>query len=101
MRKNCAQLALRKCQESCFFLTSSLRPCIVEPHDVLDDADGYPEKSIPRKNPDYMKARDVPPRMANPGTFEHEYGTRWKQMHELYSQKLEALKKEMDMEKVS
>lgn len=38
------------------------------------------------------------PRFADIGSFEHEYGQRWKQMHELYKQKAEALKREMIME---
>lgn len=32
------------------------------------------------------------------GSFEHEYGQRWKHMHELFKQKAEALKREMIME---
>ena len=40
----------------------------------------------------------VGPRFASPGSFEYEYGTRWKQLHELYKQKEEALQREMKME---
>jgi len=40
----------------------------------------------------------VGPRFAELGSFEHEYGTRWKQLHELHKQKAEALKREMEME---
>lgn len=77
---------------------SSLRPVVVEPYEQQDDIDGYPDKNIPRKNSEFMKARDVGPRFAQPGSFEHEYGTRWKQLHELYKQKEDALKREMAME---
>ena len=38
------------------------------------------------------------PRFAKPGSFEYEFGTRWKQIHELYKQKEEALKREMKLE---
>lgn len=38
---------------------SSLRPVVVEPYEVIDDVDGFPEKSIIRKPADYMKAREV------------------------------------------
>lgn len=38
---------------------SSLRPVVVEPYDVIDDVDGFPEKSIVRKTADYLKAREV------------------------------------------
>lgn len=47
---------------------------------------------------DFQKQRDVGPRFANPNSFEHEFGTRWKQLAELYKQKEEALKREMKLE---
>ncbi|XP_026279754.1 hrp65 protein [Frankliniella occidentalis] len=97
-RKPGAQMALRRCSEGCFFLTSSLRPVILEPIEQLDDIDGYSEKVIPKKSSDYMKAREVGPRFASPGSFEYEYGTRWKQMYERRKQKEEALQREMKME---
>ncbi|XP_076751916.1 hrp65 protein isoform X4 [Xylocopa sonorina] len=97
-RKPSAQHALRKCTEGCYFLTASLRPVVVEPFEQMDDVDGYPDKNLPRKNPEFLKARDIGPRFAQVGSFEHEYGTRWKQLHELYKQKEEALKREMAME---
>ncbi|XP_057318640.1 hrp65 protein-like isoform X1 [Microplitis mediator] len=98
VRKPSAQMALRKCNEGCYFLTASLRPVVVESLEQQDDIDGYPDKNIPRKNPDFFKAREIGPRFAQPGSFEHEYGTRWKQLHELYKQKEKALKREMAME---
>jgi len=70
----------------------------VEPFEQQDNVDGYPDKNLPRKNPEFFKARDIGPRFAQVGSFEHEYGTRWKQLHELYKQKEEALKREMAME---
>lgn len=64
----------------------------------FDDTDGLPDKSLPRKNPEFFKERQCGPRFAEPNSFEHEYGTRWKQLHELYKQKHEALKREMQIE---
>lgn len=93
-----AMVALRYCSEKCYFLTASLRPVIVEPYTYQDDTDGLPEKSMNKKIPDFQKARQHGPRFADIGSFEHEYGQRWKQMHELYKQKAEALKREMIME---
>lgn len=93
-----AMVALRYCSEKCYFLTASLRPVIVEPYTYQDDTDGLPEKSLNKKIPDFQKARQHGPRFADVGSFEHEYGQRWKQMHELYKQKAEALKREMIME---
>lgn len=97
-RKSGAMSAIRYCTEKCFFLTSSLRPCIVELVEHSDDADGYPEKSVGKKSQEFFQARTVGPRFAEPKSFEHEYGTRWKQLHELYKQKQEALKQEMLLE---
>ncbi|KAL3267992.1 hypothetical protein HHI36_007126 [Cryptolaemus montrouzieri] len=99
VRKGSALAAVRECREGCFFLTSSLRPCIVEPFDVIEDSDGLPDKLIPKRNPDFQKEREIGPRFAQPNSFEHEYGMRWKQLHELFAQKEQALKKELDMEK--
>ncbi|CAB0032784.1 unnamed protein product [Trichogramma brassicae] len=97
-RKPSAQAALRKCSERCFFLTASLRPVVCEPFEQNDDIDGYPDKNLPKKHTDFYKAREQGPRFASIGSFEHEYGTRWKQLHELYKQKEDALKREMMME---
>ena len=38
------------------------------------------------------------PRFAEANSFEHEYGQRWKQLNDLYKQKAEALKREMQLE---
>lgn len=71
---------------------------MVEPFDHIDDTDGYSEKSLNKKNQDFYKARQFGPRFAEMNSFEHEYGTRWKQLHELYKTKHEALKREMQLE---
>ncbi|CAH2108219.1 unnamed protein product [Euphydryas editha] len=97
-RKPSALAAIRNCSERCFFLTSSLRPVIVENLEEPDEFDGYPEKNIPKKHPEFLRAREMGPRFSEPGSFEHEYGTRWKQLHELHRQKEEALKKELAAE---
>lgn len=88
-------IALRYCTEKCYFLTSSLRPCVVELFEHSDDTDGYPEKAVNRKTDAYMDARQYGPRFAEQNSFQHEYGTRWKNLHELYKQKFDALKREM------
>lgn len=88
-------VALRYCTDKCFFLTSSLRPCVVELFEHSDDTDGYPEKAINRKTDAYMKSRQYGPRFAESDSFEHEYGQRWKNLHELYKQKFDSLKSEM------
>ncbi|XP_044253462.1 hrp65 protein-like [Tribolium madens] len=97
-RKGFALNAIRKCSDRCFFLTESLRPVVVEPHEYTNDTDGFPEKFLPRRNPDFLKARSKGPRLAELNSFEHEYGLRWKQLLDLYAQKELALKTELQME---
>ncbi|XP_044742881.1 hrp65 protein-like [Chrysoperla carnea] len=98
-RKPAALCAIRRCTENCFFLTSSLRPVIVEAHEIMDDIDGFSEKGIGnKKSNDWYQAREVGPRFASPNSFEHQYGTRWKQLNEIHKQKLETLKREQLME---
>ncbi|XP_065366235.1 protein no-on-transient A-like [Calliphora vicina] len=97
-KKSSANVCLRFCSEKCFFLTASLRPCVVEPLEANEDTDGLPDKSLNKKLPEFNHERNVGPRFAEVGSFEHEYGTRWKQLHELFKTKQEALKRELKME---
>lgn len=97
-RKPSAVTALRHCTEGCFFLTSSLRPVIAEMHEIMDTVDGFPEKSLNKKLPEFHHARETGPRFAAVGSFEYEYGSRWKQLYELFKQKENSLKQELQME---
>lgn len=97
-RKPSAVTALRHCTEGCFFLTSSLRPVIAEMYEQMDMVDGFPEKSANKKAPDFHRSREHGPRFASTSSFEHEYGCRWKQLHELYKQKENSLKEELRLE---
>lgn len=72
-------------------------PVIVELFEQQDDIDGYPDKTLPRTT-EFFKAREIGPRFAEVGSFEYEYGTRWKQLYELRKQKIEAIEREMAIE---
>ncbi|XP_030080375.1 protein no-on-transient A-like [Drosophila hydei] len=96
-KKSSANICLRMCQEKCFFLTASLRPCIVEHKEMTDENNGFPEKSI-TKNSLYNKERSFGPRFAEPDSFDHEYGSRWKELYLLGKAKAAALKREMKLE---
>ncbi|XP_034490465.1 protein no-on-transient A isoform X2 [Drosophila innubila] len=97
-KKSSASACLRLCNEKCFFLTASLRPCLVEPMEINDDNDGLPEKAINKKLQEFNQERSVGPRFADMNSFEHEYGSRWKQLHDLFKSKQDALKRELKME---
>ncbi|KAA0191839.1 hypothetical protein HAZT_HAZT005230, partial [Hyalella azteca] len=98
-KKPCAQLALKRCTEGCFFLTSSPRPVIVEAMSAVDDNEGMAEINVNKRNPEYMKERQSGPRFAAHGSFEFEYGLKWKQLYELFDKKKEMLEKELNDEK--
>merc|ERR1719193_2929454 len=96
--KPCALDAFRRCTEGCFFITSSLRPVIVEMFDDTEDDDGLKDKMLPKRSPEFHKEREVGPRFAEMSTFEFEYGEKWKQLYEMRKQKVEALDREMKLE---
>jgi len=97
-RKPSAMDALRRCSEGAFFLTASLRPVIVELVEECDDDDGLIDKNLPKRNHEFGMEREVGPRFAHDGSFEFEYGMKWKQLYEMKKQKLEALEREMKLE---
>ncbi|KAL1418716.1 hypothetical protein MTO96_025746 [Rhipicephalus appendiculatus] len=98
-RKTSALAALKKASQSCLLLTASPRPVLVEPLDLRDEEDGFPEKNINKNNPQYLKERELGPRFAEPGTFEYEFSSRWKKLLELEKQKREFLDREMEDER--
>ncbi|CAM4795959.1 unnamed protein product [Rotaria magnacalcarata] len=93
-KKPSAQKCLNDCTERCFFITSELRPVIVEPWDIKDDEDGLPEKTLAR-NQVYVKERDVKPRFAELNTIEHTIGLKWKELELQEKQLLEEVKRRM------
>ena len=58
-KKPSAMEAFRRCTEGSFFITSSLRPCIVELFDDTDDDDGLSEKMLPKRSQEFSKEREV------------------------------------------
>merc|ERR1719430_2656629 len=97
-RKPSAMDALKRCSDGVFFITSSLRPCIVELIEESEDDDGLQEKNLYKRTAEFGMEREVGPRFANFGSFEFEYGEKWKQLYEMKKQKLEALDREMKLE---
>merc|ERR1719244_1650255 len=95
--KKGATIALKKCQEECYFLTSSLRPVIVEPLEPKDEDEGNPELSM-HKNEHYRAERKEGPRFAERNSFEFEYGIRWKRLYEMYKEKKMLLESDLQAE---
>merc|ERR1711936_849309 len=91
-------MGVRRCNEGCFFLCTSLRPVYAEMITGAEDDDGVTEKSLHKYSNEYNLERETGPRFAVPGTFEFEYGTKWKGLYELKKQKEEALQVEMKLE---
>ena len=58
-RKPNALEAIKRCGEGCFFVTSSLRPVVVESIDETEDDDGFIEKNINKRSQDFQKEREV------------------------------------------
>jgi len=98
VKKGVAMEAVRRCNDGCFFLCTSLRPVYAEMITHAEDEDGVPEKALPKHSNEYNLERETGPRFAVPGTFEYEYGTKWKGLYELKKQKEEALQVEMKLE---
>lgn len=75
---------------------SSPRPVVVEPLEQRDEEDGLPEKNFQKTNKQYLKEREIGPRLTEPGTFEFEFANRWKKLYELEQQKRDHLEKEIE-----
>uniref|UniRef100_A0A6P7FXH1 Hrp65 protein-like isoform X2 n=1 Tax=Diabrotica virgifera virgifera TaxID=50390 RepID=A0A6P7FXH1_DIAVI len=97
-KKGSSLHAIKACSDDCFFLTNSLRPCIVEPFEYSDLSDGYSEKDVPKRNNDYQNERNIGPRFATKGSFEEDYGVRWKELYSIHRQKELALKMDFNLE---
>ena len=70
-------------------------PIGAEPLEQKDEEDGQQEKNI-QKNQQYHREREMPPRFAQPGSFEYEWGMRWKQMEEQEKMQREQLERQLE-----
>lgn len=97
-KKSSANACLRICAEKCFFLTATLRPCIVEALEMTDETIGMPEKALNKSSQQFIYERSWGPRFGAPDSFEHEYGCKWKQLWNQYESKNYALINELKRE---
>ncbi|XP_076444637.1 uncharacterized protein LOC143282765 isoform X2 [Babylonia areolata] len=94
-RKPGAQQALRRISEGVFLFGADPKPIEVEPLEHKDEEDGLPEKFL-TKNEQYKKEREKDPHFAPKGSFEFEFGMRWKQLAEMEKKRIENVKMEME-----
>lgn len=59
VKKSSATLAINRCSENCYFLTSSLKPVIVENYEPVNDTDGLPESMVSITGSTRKEARGV------------------------------------------
>jgi len=96
-RKPGAMTALKRINEGVFLMTSNPRPIAVELLEQSDENDGLPEIFFP-KTQDFLKEREQPPRFAQPGSFEYEFGLKWKTLYQMLQEQQELLKKNFEEE---
>jgi len=94
-RKQSAQYAIKRCQQECFVLTQDPKPVLVEPYDQHDEEEGLPEKSVNKNSIEFKEQREVGPRFAEQGTFEHSFALRWKDLYQVERQKRDRLEQEI------
>ncbi|XP_072019591.1 uncharacterized protein [Amphiura filiformis] len=94
-RKPGAQNALTRIREGVFLISSVPTPLTVEPLEQKDEEDGQQEKNI-QKNQQYHREREMPPRFAAPGSFEYEWGMRWKQIEDQEKMQREQLERQIE-----
>ncbi|CAL4133682.1 unnamed protein product [Meganyctiphanes norvegica] len=94
--KKAWSLALKKCMEACYCLTSNPRPCIIEPLQPETDED-QPEITMNR-NKYYVDDRSVEPRFAAKDSVEYNHGLKIKRIYDLYNQRKGALEIEFEQE---
>lgn len=97
-KKSSANACLRLCAENCFFLTATLRPCIVEPMEQMDETIGMPDKALNKSSQQFISERSCGPRFAALDSFEYEYGIKWKQLWNEYEMKNSSLERELKRE---
>ncbi|KAG9509237.1 Hrp65 protein, partial [Fragariocoptes setiger] len=93
-RKSSALYAVKKCQQENLMLTRTPRPVLVELVDPRDEEEGFTERQLNRNSHNFRVEREVGPRFSEPGTFEHAFATRWKELYEIERQKRERLEEE-------
>jgi len=94
-RKPGAISAIKSINSGVFVMGRTPRPIAVEALEQKDEEDGHPEKFI-NKNPDFLKEREHTPRFASPGSFEHDFGQKWKELYRMEEEQKKQLERQME-----
>ena len=70
----------------------------VEPLEQKDEEDGLTETFVQR-NEGFRKDREKEPRFAPPGSFEFEFGMKYRRIDEMEKEQFERVKKECELER--
>lgn len=63
-------------------MSISNQPVVVESFEQKDEEEGFADKHLNKQQQEFRIEREVGPRFAEPGTFEYEFGMRFKQLFE-------------------
>ncbi|KAG8171882.1 hypothetical protein JTE90_009553 [Oedothorax gibbosus] len=92
-----ANMAITRCQEDFYLLTSSLRPIKAELIPEEYSGPGLPEDKMARL-PSNVTDRELGPRIAVPGTYEYNICTQWKTLEEDHENKIKNLRETIKQE---
>ncbi|XP_052239072.1 non-POU domain-containing octamer-binding protein-like isoform X5 [Dreissena polymorpha] len=97
-RKPGAQAAFKRISEGIFLLSAYPRPVRVEMLEQRDEEDGLTEKFVQR-NDGFRQDREKEPRFAPPGSFEFEFGNKYRDIDKLEKDRIERVKQEMELDR--
>ena len=92
--KTSAEYCVLRCTEQCFFLTATTKPVEVELAQNHEDEDGFMEAIAPKMHKEYLADRQRGPRLVGNGSFENEFGKKWKELRAAKIEQMEALERE-------
>ena len=96
VNKFSAEQCAQRCREQCFFLTAAMKPVEVELFENHEDDDGFSE-NMAKLHKEYAADRQRGPRLVGVGSFEHDFGAKWKELRAAKREALEALERDFKL----
>ena len=94
--KSSAENCTQRCTEQCFFLTATMKPVEVELIQNHEDDDGFME-NMAKMAREYITDRQRGPRLVGPGSFENDFGKKWKELRAAKKEQLEGVEREFKL----